>query len=182
LFDLVQAYHPDRHDGNEGAAEKFREVSEAYEVLGNSKLRRLYDRGLLHTADGYRHFQGRHGATEHEPSSPAGRAPGTRPRTAKASTVAEPMTGKTRIFDFDAWQAAHYSEMMNRRASASKLYDNRIRAEQKRTMTAESAIVFFFFTIAVTVGVVALAVDRDIDKQLAERTERRLRSSRKEDS
>jgi len=43
-YDLSMKYHPDKDMGSE---EKFRDISTAYEVLGNPRLRRLYDRGLL---------------------------------------------------------------------------------------------------------------------------------------
>ncbi len=40
---LAMQYHPDRNPGNEEAAEKFKEASEAYEVLSDSTKRQRYD-------------------------------------------------------------------------------------------------------------------------------------------
>ncbi len=40
---LAMAYHPDKNQGNEAAAEKFKEISEAYEILGDDEKRRKYD-------------------------------------------------------------------------------------------------------------------------------------------
>lgn len=40
---LAKKYHPDLHQGDEAAAEKFKEVSEAYEVLSDKDKRKKYD-------------------------------------------------------------------------------------------------------------------------------------------
>ena len=40
---LAIKYHPDRNSGDENATKKFREVTEAYEILGDEKKREEYD-------------------------------------------------------------------------------------------------------------------------------------------
>ena len=40
---LAQEYHPDKNSGDDVAAEKFKEVNEAYQVLSNEESRREYD-------------------------------------------------------------------------------------------------------------------------------------------
>lgn len=44
-YKLSMQYHPDRNEGSVAASEQFRDISTAYEVLGNVKLRKLYDKG-----------------------------------------------------------------------------------------------------------------------------------------
>lgn len=46
-YKLSMTYHPDKNQGSESAAIKFREITKAYEVLGNYRLRRLYDKGKV---------------------------------------------------------------------------------------------------------------------------------------
>ena len=41
---LAKKYHPDLHQGDDAAAEKFKEVSEAYEVLSDKEKRNKYDK------------------------------------------------------------------------------------------------------------------------------------------
>lgn len=40
---LAKAYHPDAHPGNKEYEEKFKQINEAYEVLGNPENRKKYD-------------------------------------------------------------------------------------------------------------------------------------------
>lgn len=40
---LAKQYHPDANPGNKSAEEKFKEINEAYEVLGNEDKRKKYD-------------------------------------------------------------------------------------------------------------------------------------------
>ncbi|MEJ2535778.1 MAG: DnaJ domain-containing protein, partial [Calditrichia bacterium] len=41
---LAMEYHPDRNQGDKEAENKFKELSEAYEVLRDSNKRSMYDR------------------------------------------------------------------------------------------------------------------------------------------
>lgn len=45
-YKLSMIYHPDKSKDNAEYAQKFRDISEAYEVLGNVQSRKLYDKGM----------------------------------------------------------------------------------------------------------------------------------------
>ncbi len=53
---LVKKYHPDLHPGDNEAAEKFKEINEAHEVLSDEKKRKNYD--TFGSADGNAGFNG----------------------------------------------------------------------------------------------------------------------------
>ena len=40
---LAVKYHPDKNPGNKEAEEHFKEISQAYEILGNPEKRQMYD-------------------------------------------------------------------------------------------------------------------------------------------
>jgi curved DNA-binding protein len=40
---LATKYHPDKTKGDKASEEKFKEISEAYQVLGNAEKRKQYD-------------------------------------------------------------------------------------------------------------------------------------------
>ena len=45
---LAMKYHPDRNPDDSQAAEKFKELSEAYEILSDDQKRQTYDLSLIH--------------------------------------------------------------------------------------------------------------------------------------
>lgn len=63
---LAKKYHPDTNGGNEEAEQKFKEITEAYNVLSDSEKRKLYDQ-FGHSA-----FDGSMGSSGNPYESPGG--------------------------------------------------------------------------------------------------------------
>lgn len=94
-YQLSMQHHPDKDDGSE---EKFREITTAYEVLGNPRLRRLYDRGLLSDEQP--------DASIHYPTESGGGSSGYSDEDREKI--------KASVKTFDKWAEDHVSEAFHR--------------------------------------------------------------------
>ncbi|XP_013112847.1 dnaJ homolog subfamily C member 30, mitochondrial isoform X2 [Stomoxys calcitrans] len=119
-YRLSMLYHPDKNQGSETAALKFREITQAYEVLGNFRLRRLYDKGIIHTAGSEYAEKAQEAASQEEVEED----PSTKfyKSRFKKSTVAD-SEGRSPIYDFDEWSRQHYGTSFQRRQTAKQKYD-----------------------------------------------------------
>ncbi|XP_043266523.1 dnaJ homolog subfamily C member 30, mitochondrial-like [Venturia canescens] len=102
-FNLSKQYHPDKNDSEE-ASQKFRDISNAYEVLSNFKSRKVYDRSLIIKPK----HQKQHGqSTTVDPKIQYY-------QTQAAIFKQDAKTGSTPMYDFDEWTRAHYGRTLKR--------------------------------------------------------------------
>ncbi|CAH0595302.1 unnamed protein product [Chrysodeixis includens] len=105
-YKLSKVYHPDK-SSDEAAAKQFRAITEAYEVLGNVKLKKMYDKGLLGGS-------GTRSKVEYQPD-PEPTDPTLKFYKSRVNRSSVPtMDGKTPIYDFDAWAKNHYGDLFER--------------------------------------------------------------------
>lgn len=131
-YKLSKLYHPDTNKGSDEAIRKFRDITEAYEVLGNLKLRKLYDKGILHT--GGPQFEGR----EEEPvveNDTYKHAKFYHSRNDPKRVHVRIPENINRVYNLDEWSQQHYGKTFARRAAAKEKYD--VESEMRSTFRGE---------------------------------------------
>lgn len=111
-YKLSLQYHPDKNDGSEESVVKFREITEAYEVLSNPEKKINYD---IHNKGGFQSEYPRHSAYGRSYYPP--------------KSYAKPFTGKTKDFDFEEHFRKHYQESDERRQAEHEYFKRRWEAE-----------------------------------------------------
>uniref|UniRef100_S4PWU7 DnaJ (Hsp40) 11-like protein n=1 Tax=Pararge aegeria TaxID=116150 RepID=S4PWU7_9NEOP len=105
-YKLSKLYHPDKSKDEE-SARNFRAITEAYEILGNIKLKKMYDKGLLvgKVTTTRTDFK-----PDEEPTDPSLKFYKSR----RVRNVVPTMDGKTPIYDFDTWSQQHYGSLLKK--------------------------------------------------------------------
>ncbi|GAB6026665.1 hypothetical protein CHUAL_013069, partial [Chamberlinius hualienensis] len=121
-YTLSKTFHPDRNKNDDKAALRFREITEAYEILGSYLTRKRYDQGMEFGSAYQRQ-------PEHDTEFSVY-------RKQFRSRAPAPM-GRTTIYDYDEWTKTHYG----------KLFNDSQNLKTKKTKTAssnegESSVVF----------------------------------------
>ncbi|XP_053697586.1 dnaJ homolog subfamily C member 30, mitochondrial, partial [Sabethes cyaneus] len=148
-YSLSKQYHPDRNEGSEVAANKFRAITEAYEVLGNYRLRRLYDKGILHTA-GKQYAQSDPSITK-EPEEDDAQTRFYKKRMQR--THVPSASGRTPIYNFDEWARHHYAKNFERKKAA----EEKFKARSERDAIVDAHVVHGYVVWGV-VGLIAVYV------------------------
>jgi len=139
-YKLSKQYHPDVNKNSADTEVQFRKITEAYEILGNLKMRKMYDRGLF---PGSRNFQ-------HPSDAENGDAEFSDQAKYKR-TRSQPATGRTAIYNFDEWSRFHYGNAINRRNKMKEQHEKQQRDEVRDAGSKESE----FFTLC-AVGFIVL--------------------------
>lgn len=139
-YRLSMIYHPDKNKGSEEAAKMFRDITAAYEVLGNVRQKRLYDTGVT-------------GATSIKKSSPFSAPFG---RTSNRNEEFKP-TARSRDYKFEEWSRTHYSNSFQQQ-NASKDY-NRNRKEAKEFVAQQRSYIAISFVFTTTLFVLLYMVN-----------------------
>lgn len=131
-YKLSKKYHPDQYRGDEDPAKKFREIKEAYEVLGNFHQRKMYDRGMLGVTPA---------ATPAEAEEYSTKFYESRQKKRHVPTG----TGRTPIYNFDEWSRTHYESTRLRRENTKVRYEQVLRdrvedVEEKKTQSVISLL------------------------------------------
>jgi len=99
---LAKKYHPDKHKGDKGAEERFKEISAAYDVVGDPEKRREYDQMRDAMAHGFTGFS-------------------DRPFTQRSYAGGSPFDDlRSRFRGSNAGWADFFSELFGRRAAAHR--------------------------------------------------------------
>lgn len=152
-------FHPDKNRDCELAAEKFREITSAYEVLGNFRLRKLYDKGIIHTAgEQYHKHQQEEPPEEDDPT--------TRFYKARMNKGQRPTaSGRASIYNFDEWTEAHYGGEFKRQ---QKLKQSNINKEIRKNHPLEGKsnekMLMVLLMITMMLAVMNQRESFDIDK------------------
>jgi len=98
-YRLSMIYHPDKNKGSKEAANIFRDITSAYEVLGNVRQRGLYDRGA-------NPIQKNSQYTSRQPFE-----------TMNTKTDLYKTNAHSRDYNFNEWSRTHYTNVYERQFS-----------------------------------------------------------------
>jgi hypothetical protein len=113
-YSLSKLYHPDLKTDDASEA-KFAEISEAYEVLGNKRRKRLYDRELMNPLDS----RSGHAASDVNDID----EDILRGRHGQFKKRGPIQTGRSNIYNFDEFYKQHYGDSMRTSHEIKKMQE-----------------------------------------------------------
>lgn len=140
-YKLSLQYHPDKNKSGY-AKQKFQDISDAYEVLGNYELRKNYDRDVI----------------IHQPVSDTTQGPTSQYKDKVYS-------GSSKIYNFDEWTQAHYGRQMDLTRMRRKTYEEYKRMEElNRSGTSHN---MEFIILLLTIMIAAVYMQRKVDNPVS---------------
>ncbi|XP_070500208.1 dnaJ homolog subfamily B member 9-like [Chironomus tepperi] len=119
-YKLSKAYHPDTAK-DKSSGDNFRAITEAYEVLGNYRLKKLYDKGIIHTAGkDYAHHSRASERTQPYDESDHDDDPTTK---FYKSRLRQQHAGRSKVYDFDEWTQSHYGATFKKQQETKRRQD-----------------------------------------------------------
>ncbi|XP_045522317.1 dnaJ homolog subfamily C member 30, mitochondrial [Pieris brassicae] len=168
-YKLSKLYHPDLSTDEE-SAKKFRAITEAYEVLGNINLKKMYDKGLM---------VGRHNDSrikykpDVEPTDPTLKFYKSRTKRHITPTI----DGKTPIYDFDAWSKQHYGEIFKKNQRAKNIIrTKKENADLHSQARRQESIVYFISAVGFLFIVFVAYGTTDYDENKLEKSKIKVES------
>lgn len=154
-YRLTKQFHPDVNKTEE-AKGKFRSVSEAYEILGNYKARKKYDRGIV--------ARGTSTSTYKEEKE----HPHMAFYKSRMDKYPKPVrTSDSKIYDFDAWTRAHYGQTLkkaiNRRETNREAQINRENVPIKQQQMLADVHIAIGLAIVIAFSVIFLEARENFD-------------------
>lgn len=155
-YRLSMIYHPDKNKGSEEAAKNFRDITSAYEILGNVRQRRLYDSGANLNQK----------IPNHSTKQPF--------ETVKTTSDVYKTNIRGRDYNFDYWSKAHYSNVFQRHQTSRETLFNRKRnnnaVDLQNTYSSMLAVVFITcYIMTVMMDFVKSAVHKHDEKKMFEK-------------
>ncbi|KAM3964008.1 dnaJ (Hsp40) homolog 11 [Aphomia sociella] len=158
-FKLSKIYHPDK-SSDEESTNKFRTIKEAYEVLGNIKLKKMYDRGMLAGHDRKSRMEYK---PEPEPTDPTLKFY----KSHQQRHITPTMDGRTPVYDFDAWSKNHYGDLF-RKSQYDKGMIKKKKAHQAATLHwyRQESLIYLIFALGGLFIVLVINGKTDYDQDL----------------
>ncbi|XP_071527543.1 dnaJ homolog subfamily C member 30, mitochondrial-like isoform X1 [Panulirus ornatus] len=154
-YKLSKTYHPDQSKGKEDTSVRFREITEAYEILGNFHKRKMYDKGLLNISTA---------ASPAEAEEYASKFYESRSRRSRAPTAA----GRTPIFDFDEWTKLHYESSRERRGHAKIRYERMVKYKEDASEEKKSNVIISIVFLGVVLYGFQFCSQQNVDSSKSE--------------
>jgi len=148
-YRLSMIYHPDKNKGSEEAAKNFRDITSAYEVLGNIRQRKLYDSGANLNQKPSQF------TTKQQPFD-----------AMYTNTDIHKTNVRSRDYNFDKWSKAHYTNVFQRH------YETREELTRNKTIKEHTARQnsYSLFTVMMCSSIfILIAMFEHVKKTLIER-------------